>query len=552
MKVFSAKSAVIVIIIIALGAGVFAARKALRPATPAYETVSVKRADVRQEVTVTGRVTPAESVNLAFEKGGRVALVPVVVGQTVRAGDILVALESAELQAQLLQQEASLDAARARLAEVKRGTRSEEITIAQVKVANAKKALADAEANSAAVARKATIDLSNLYSGVVDILRDAYAKADDAVIKQTDELFNNDISANPTLSFVTADAQARTDAESLRAAVTTVLKDFKADLDTIGSTAQELDTVLIRASGRLSIILNLLDAVTSSLNTSTSLSATAVTSYKTNINTGRSNVTAALTSINNKTQAIAAQRVTNENALSTAAASVNDFQNALASAQAELSLKQAGALPEAIAVSEADVRQAEASVLNTRAQLEKMTLRSPLDGVVSALEAKVGEVASVNGTIVSLFAIAAFQIEANVPEVDIAKIAIGNTARVTLDAYGSDVPFEARVTAIDPAETIIDGVATYMVTLQFSTSDERIKSGMTANLDIIGETRISVLTLPQRMVTRSNGEELVTVLRNGAAAEVVITTGLRGVDGSVEIVSGLTEGEVIIIPQSGR
>ena len=51
------------------------------------------------------------------------------------------------------------------------------------------------------------------------------------------------------------------------------------------------------------------------------------------------------------------------------------------------------------------------------------------------------------------------------PEADIAKVAIGDLASSTLDAYGSYVDFPAQVTMIDPAETVIEGVPTYKVTL---------------------------------------------------------------------------------------
>ena len=55
---------------------------------------------------------------------------------------------------------------------------------------------------------------------------------------------------------------------------------------------------------------------------------------------------------------------------------------------------------------------------------------------------------------------------------------IGDNANITLDAYDSDVVFGARVTSIEPAETIVDGVATYKTTLQFNKKDRRVRSGM--------------------------------------------------------------------------
>ena len=62
---------------------------------------------------------------------------------------------------------------------------------------------------------------------------------------------------------------------------------------------------------------------------------------------------------------------------------------------------------------------------------------------------------------------------------------------------------------VDPAETIIDGVATYKTTLQFTDEDVRIKSGMTANVDITGLEKKDVLAVPQRAVFARAGHRFV-------------------------------------------
>jgi HlyD family secretion protein len=144
-----------------------------------------------------------------------------------------------------------------------------------------------------------------------------------------------------------------------------------------------------------------------------------------------------------------------------------------------------------------------------------------------------------------------FEIEANIPEADIAKIKISNPAKITLDAYGSNVFFEAKVVKIDPAETIIEGVATYKTTLQFSGNDERVKSGMTANIDILTAKAENVIAIPQRAVAqKENGDKIVKILKDdGVVEERKVTTGLKGSDGNIEITEGIQEGEKIITSQ---
>ena len=163
------------------------------------------------------------------------------------------------------------------------------------------------------------------------------------------------------------------------------------------------------------------------------------------------------------------------------------------------------------------------------------------------MDARVGEYANASSPLISIISDTSFEIEANVPEADIAKIHVGDQAKITLDAYGSDVFFEGRVVTIDTAETIIDNVPTYKVTLAFTKNDTRIKSGMTANIDIATARKENVLSIPQRAVINKDGQKTVMVVTGtDTTTETTVTTGLRGSDGSIEIIEGITEGAIII------
>jgi len=214
-------------------------------------------------------------------------------------------------------------------------------------------------------------------------------------------------------------------------------------------------------------------------------------------------------------------------------------------AQADLALKKAGTVQQQIDAQEAALEAADANVKNLQVQLAKTVIRSPLSGVVTKQDAKAGEIASAGAPLVSVISNAKYEIEANIPEADIAKIKVGDTAQITLDAYGSDVVFEASVSKIDPAETVIDGVSTYRTTLQFKESDPRIKPGMTANTDIAGEKRENVLYVPGRAVFTRGATKTVQLIEGETVREVEITAGLRGSNGDVEVISGLKEGDKV-------
>ncbi|MEK7162487.1 MAG: HlyD family efflux transporter periplasmic adaptor subunit, partial [Patescibacteria group bacterium] len=171
-----------------------------------------------------------------------------------------------------------------------------------------------------------------------------------------------------------------------------------------------------------------------------------------------------------------------------------------------------------------------------------------LSGLLSRMDAKVGEIAAASGAVAAVISDAKFQIEANLPEADISKVKINDFARLTLDAYGSDVRFEARVAALDPAETIVEGVVTYKATFEFLAEDSRIRPGMTANLDILTARRENVLTLPSRAVRTKDSVKFVLRQRtDGSLEEVEVKLGLLGSDGRMEIVSGLEAGDKVAL-----
>jgi HlyD family secretion protein len=141
-----------------------------------------------------------------------------------------------------------------------------------------------------------------------------------------------------------------------------------------------------------------------------------------------------------------------------------------------------------------------------------------------------------------------FEIEATIPEVDVAKVKVGNKAVVWVEAFGKDVIFDAVVTRIDPAETLTDGVSTYKAILQFAEKDDRIKSGMTANIDIITSQKDDAVSVPSRAIQSNETGRFVLVKTADGTKEVTIKQGIFGKGGEREILEGLSGGEEIVIP----
>lgn len=187
-------------------------------------------------------------------------------------------------------------------------------------------------------------------------------------------------------------------------------------------------------------------------------------------------------------------------------------------------------------------------VRTVNAQLEKLVIRAPFTGTISRVNLRPGETASIGDVALRIVQGSALVVEARVPESDIVKLMLGMEADVAFDALDPDDIFQAKVTAIDPAVTVVQDVVSYVVTFEVSGLDTRLKDGMSADVDIVTAKREQVLAVPFRALT-SRGEKTYATLSRaeGVTEEVVVTTGLEGDDGTVEILSGLREGETIIV-----
>ena len=549
-----------------------------RKKAPQYDTTTVSTQNVVQQVSVTGKVKPAEELDLSFEQAGKVTVVNVKVGDHVTKDMVLANLNGADSAASLhrssagiasaradvVQYEAALQNERIQLEELKNGTRGEELSISEANLQKAKTALDDTKHNLEITTAKTVTDLQNTYSDVSDTLQSAYTTANSAFLEEIGPLFVRDTDFD-RLSFLIKDSNQKVDIERSRITLKEVMRDFSHDLVTLPADDAGRDAALVRAKQHVTALRNFLTTVSLAVDNNVGLSETGENTYRGYVNTARASVNSALSTLVAQEQAISSQKANNKDSIQAGQTAINTAQKAVEVATHELELKRAGARPEDIAAQETRVKQAEANLLSAQARVSsagadyqsvlasynKTVLRAPIAGIVTKVDAKVGEFISSSGPAVSVISEADYEIEANVPEVDIAKIAVGKTAEVTLDAYGDDAVFQATVSKIDPAETVVEGVATYKITLQFVQKDDRIKSGMTANTDILIDRHENVIAVPARAVVSRDGKKFVKVLNDPKKApqEVEVETGLRGSDGNWEITKGLGAGQVIILSE---
>lgn len=466
-----------------------------------FDSVIVVRKTLTESVKVSGKVQPAQEASLAFETSGTVSRISAPVGTVVTQGDTIIALNNSEEAAQY-------DAEFIKLKELKNGTRPEELAISQRELESAR------------------ISVTEKGLELSAAINDAYTRTSNAV-NTADRIMDSPNSQDATPSFSVSDADLKIAIAFTRKTIVTAMPVWRT-LTAQASTTESLSAAITTSMKNISTTRNYLSLISDALTdqpNDTTIKGLSVVTVRSDIASARASLETALSS------------------LTTAHTAWQNARTALDISERQLALKQSGSRSEVIDAQEAVVRQYEA-------KLTKTVIRAPFNGIVTAIEVEVGELAPANQKVAGVMSVSTFEIKAQVPELEIAKIAVGNTATITLDAYSAGVSFPAIVSEVEPAETIVGGVPTYTTTLTFTQDDPRIRSGMTANITIIGTKRPNTLAIPASALSLSNGNRIVKVpARNkDGFTERTVTTGIFGYDGSVEILSGLSENETILVP----
>lgn len=224
-------------------------------------------------------------------------------------------------------------------------------------------------------------------------------------------------------------------------------------------------------------------------------------------------------------------------------------QAQIAQAQASLDRLKEGVSAEDLAIAQAQVRQAEVAVAQARLALEGATLSAPFDGVVTAVNVKIGELASSARPAFVLTDLSRFHIDVNVDEIDIGAVAEGQPASISLDALPG-IELTGRVRRIAPTASLETGVISYRVRLDIDPTAAPLRTGMSATASIITARADNVLLVPNRLIQidRQNGKAFVERVEDGFPVRVEIRIGMRNEQQS-EVVAGLEEGDVLALRQ---
>jgi len=221
-------------------------------------------------------------------------------------------------------------------------------------------------------------------------------------------------------------------------------------------------------------------------------------------------------------------------------------KSAIAQAEATLARLQQGATAEDLMIAQLQVEQAQLRLDQARDLLAGATLTAPHDGTITVVGVKQGELSGMQPAFI-LTDLSRYHIDAMIDEIDIGRIAEGQPVTITLDALSGET-LTGRIDRVAKTAEVDSGVVTYKVTISLDPTAAALRSGMTANADIVTERRDSVLLAPNRFIRidRLTGRTFVDRLVGGQVQPAEIQIGLRD-EFSSEVLAGLAEGDLIVL-----
>ncbi|HRH93257.1 MAG TPA: efflux RND transporter periplasmic adaptor subunit [Candidatus Peribacteria bacterium] len=544
-----------------------------QPKQATYVTAVAVRGDLLQTVEAVGTVVSEKDLELQFPTTDIVAKVDVKEGDHVKAGQRLASLRSGSLSASIASASANVQSAKAALQALTEGARPEDIAIAEASVANKRAALdaarqtsLSAEANLKTSQQKLTVlksEASTGLSGQVTTANSSISQyiasaktalnatagvfnandIQDAIVKnpsgEYDSIRANRASADSALSLLQSSAMNASDYQ-------TALKNLEAARTAVGQAADNVS--------RSYDFISVLPLTSYFTNTSRETAKSSIATQKTSVQAAFSALDSAAKGLRDASASYDTRIATEQSnitslqgTLDRAKADISTYQTSLQIEEAQLALKKAPARQTDVDSAQARVRQAQADLARAAAQFNDTVLTAPVDGVVTQVNVKAGEMRPLSGPSITLLGNTPYRIEMYVSEIDIPKVQVTQSGSIELDAFrGSPIPL--RVGEIDPGATDRDGVPKYRVKLDFVAPKDALKIGMTGDAEIVTGAHKDVVSVPLRAVIERDGAKIVRVLKpdGKTVEERTVTTGLDGSNGDIEV-TGIQAGETVVV-----
>ncbi|WP_129626460.1 efflux RND transporter periplasmic adaptor subunit [Candidatus Oscillochloris fontis] len=512
-------------------------------------------------VSGSGAVVAAQSLDVTFQTSGTVTKVFVSEGDLVVAGQVLAQLDTRELELNVAQAQATLETARVQLDQARDGNATQsDIVAAEAALANAQAQLARsvnnnvttediAQAKAALVSAQSQLD--ELLAGAEHTeVVSAQAKVEQAQASLDAQRTSLSVAKTRAESQMT---QAANDVRNAQDEYSRIywnnreIEDSPRDLTQaeIDQEAAALRSVNSAEESLMQAQIAYEQAVQSEISGLAQAEADLASAQAQldDLLAGASDY--ALT----QARAVVAQRQAELDKL-LAGGSAADIAAAQATAdqkQAQLDQLTEPATPNDLRIREMSVAQAEQSLAQAELQLSYATLTAPFAGVITSVTIVPGSVVAGNAAVIGLVDRTTLRVELTLNEHDVAQVELGQPVTLTINAL-ADWTSQGSVTYIAPAGKDNSGVVTYDVYVELPTVEERVRVGMSIDVEIETARVDRAVLVPATALLPSGANQVVQVVVANEVREVIVQTGLS--DGQyVEIISGLQPGdEVVTLP----
>jgi len=213
--------------------------------------------------------------------------------------------------------------------------------------------------------------------------------------------------------------------------------------------------------------------------------------------------------------------------------------------QAQLDQLKNGATPEELESAQVAVEKAEATLAQANLNLERATLKAPMDGIVTEIAIEEGEYVSSGQDAITVSVLEPLEVEIDVDETDIAPVQVGQEVNISLDAL-PDITLLGKVINIAATADTSSGVVLYPVTIQLTETPENlsVRPGMTVEVEIIVTRQEDALIVPLRAIQSEARKTYVDRIVGDDVERVEVELGVM-TSSEVEILSGIEEGDVV-------
>jgi len=517
-----------------------------KKATVNYVTQVVKKGNISVSVSGTGQASSLKDVSLIAEVSGDITSVYVDEGEEVNKGDVLFKIDSTEGSQSVKSAQLALESAELALEEMQEPV--DELTLIQAEnsLTDAQESKEQAENNLEKSYDDGFNNISNVFLDLPDImlglnnvlLSTTISKSSDTSATQSNIYYYCD-------SVKAYDSKIVTYEQALYDSYIETKKLYDQNFDDYKNTTryssdEDIEKLIIQTYNTVKKISDTIKASNNYIqyykNILSDLRMTATPYADTHLSL--------LSNYTSQTNSHLSTLLSSKN-------NINSYKESIVSAERNIKVKELslentkeGATDLEIRTQKLAIEEKKQALSEAENTLTKYTITAPFDGTISSVDVDRLDVVNSGttmGSIITNDMIATVTLN----EVDIAKIKVGQKVDITFDAL-DDVVVEGEVYEVDAVGTVSQGVVSYSVKISFDTDNESVKPGMSISANIIVESVSDVLITSSSAVKTMGDKSYVEVMNsNGAIERKTVETGMTD-DASIEIKSGLSEGDKVV------